>query len=171
VEAKLVIEVTDTLVPTMLVLVFHAAKIQLNKSVFQLSAKEKDTLAPILQKCLESVNINFNSPWVALGVTAGAFYFAKSIEAIGKAKIDQRTEEQKRKSAVKSAEESATAEKVRKKKEAEKNAPVVNAEVVTAVLREWDEDDVKKVIDKRRKGRPDAVNWLNNNWVKKGGVI
>lgn len=165
-EAKLVLEVVDSLLPAALVLIFHAAKIQLNKSVFQLTAKEKDVLSPIVQKCLESVNLNFDSPWIALAVTMGAFYIAKGMEHVGKARIDQKNEAKKNASVKTNTTEAELQEKAKKLKD---KLSVVKD--VPEILREWDEDDIIKVIKKRRKGRIDALDWLAKNWVKTGGVV
>lgn len=165
IEGKLTLEMLDTILPAIMVLVFHAAKIQLNKSVFQLAVKEKDTLAPLLQKCLDSIMINFNSPWTAFGVTAIAIYGAKIFEHGGKALIDRKLEEKKNKQPGKVVDMKQPVAR-----EKEKEEPPKTTEPPTS-LRMWDEDDVKKVIKKRRKGVDDAMQWLAANWEKKGGVI
>lgn len=171
-EAKLCLEIIDSLIPSALVVIFYAAKIQLNKSVFQLTAKEKDALTPILQKCLESVNLNFDSPWTALLVTAGAIYISKIGEHGIKAQIDKKTESKKNASAAATqndAEQQALAKAAKEKSKI--NLTAVKEETKNSVLRPWDEDDVKKVIKKRRKGPEDARKWLTANWEAIGGSL
>lgn len=167
VEARLCLEIIDSLIPAALVLIFHAAKITLNKSVFQLTAKEKDTLSPVLQKCLESINLNFDSPWIALSVTAGAIYLSKIVEHGGKAKIDQ-TNEAKKNAAATEQKKADDMQATAKTEKTKRETPIVN---MGGTLREWDEEDVKKVKLKRKRGDADARQWLTDNWVKKGGVI
>jgi hypothetical protein len=50
------------------------------KKQFALNASEKNILAPILEKCMNQLNINFDNPFVALAVSAGFIYGSKMIE-------------------------------------------------------------------------------------------
>jgi len=161
VDAKLVVELVDSLIPSLMVVLFARFKVQIEKSGMKLTAKEKDTLAPLVQNCLDALMINFNSPWVALAVTAGIMYGSKVIEHGGKAAIEKKNEEKK--SAVRKEE---------KKEQTSDGKPAMKS-VVEAVgeLRPYDKDDIMKVLRKRKRGYDDAKEWLEKNWVKNGGVI
>jgi hypothetical protein len=81
VDGKMCAEWVDMIIPG--VIVFMAAKggFILKKADMLMTAKEKDTLAPILTQCLNELMINFDSPWVALAVTAGFMYTGKIMSA------------------------------------------------------------------------------------------
>lgn len=79
-EAKMAIEMIDAVLPGLLVAAFHAFEIKMKKSELQLTEKEKTTVAPIFQKCLDTIYLNFNSPWTLLAVTVGIIYGGKVAE-------------------------------------------------------------------------------------------
>lgn len=195
-EGKMTIEIIDSLLPALLVLAFHRGGMVVKKTDMQLTAKEKDTLTPVLQKCLDSILLNFDSPWTALAVTAGAIYGAKLIEYGGKAYTDKETT----KAAVKAAQGAkagTTSQPLPKHPDTQTGPkqPAANLRVVPrddnppgwpsaaespdgpnnivsdSGLPPWGEIELAKVKQRRKKGTEDAVQWLNENWDKKGGVI
>jgi hypothetical protein len=89
-EAKLAIELIDSVLPGMLVAAFHAMDIKMKKAELQLTEKEKQTIAPIFQKCLDTIYLNFNSPWTLLAVTVGVIYGGKVTEKGIVAYIDKK---------------------------------------------------------------------------------
>jgi len=72
-----------------------------------LTAKEKSTISPVLKKCLDRLDINFENPFVALAVTFGAIYGAKAFQVIS-------TAEDKPERATKSAETPPATKKIYK---------------------------------------------------------
>lgn len=80
VGGEMALNLLDAVLPGLIVAGFHAMNVQLAKSDMQLTAKEKEVIAPVLQKCLDTININFNNPWVMLGVTTGIVYGGKITE-------------------------------------------------------------------------------------------
>lgn len=80
VDAKLAVEIMDATLPALMVFLLYKIGMKLRKTDLQLTEKEKNTLAPVVQKCLEQLMINFNNPWVALSVTVLTIYGSKVIE-------------------------------------------------------------------------------------------
>lgn len=80
VDGALATELLDALLPALLVVALKALKLEIKKTDLQLTAKEKSTLAPLVKACLDSLFLNFNSPWVALGFSATIIYGAKITE-------------------------------------------------------------------------------------------
>lgn len=81
VSGELAIDILDKFIPV--IMVMGAAKIlgkEVPKKQFSLSASEKSILAPILTKCMDRLNINFENPFMALAVSAGFIYGSKLIE-------------------------------------------------------------------------------------------
>lgn len=81
INGKTAVALTDIIVPLLLTyLLMTFVKKKVRRSTFQLNAEEKKTLEPILDACLQTLNINFNSPWIALAVVGSTIYGAKFIE-------------------------------------------------------------------------------------------
>lgn len=163
VEGKLVLEAVDAMVPALLVLACRALlSVVIKKSDMQLTAKEKDILAPLVQKCMDSIMLNFNSPWTALAVTAGCIYGAKLTEHAGGAVMDKKSKAEPEKKVT------------LKEKEAEiKEAMTANPPPPPPVpegLKPFTDEDVKKLAFKKKVSELKARAWLDLNWVKKGGV-
>lgn len=87
------VNIMDSLLPAAIVAAFYAQGLKLRKTEIQLTEKEKGVLAPIVQRCLDSVLINFDNPWTCLAVTAGAIYGGKLIDKGTAAYIDKQEEE------------------------------------------------------------------------------
>lgn len=171
-EGKIAVDIIDALVPGLVVVLFHAFKVTLRKADFQLTAKEKDVLGPIVQKCMDSISLNFDSPWTVLAITLLAFYGAKIAEKGLVAVLDKKMETQKTGSAPDLSKEQIK----RPDMKIVKDPPPAPAETpeqtfIRETLRPWTEDDVKLVDAKRKKGPTEARKWLALNWVKKGGII
>lgn len=94
VDGKLAVELMDATLPSLMVFLLYKIGMKLRKSDLQLTEKEKNTLSPIMQKCLESLMINFNNPWVALSVSILTIYGAKIIEKGGVAFLDGKLKKQ-----------------------------------------------------------------------------
>lgn len=94
-ESKLAIELVDAVLPGILVAAMYALKIEMTKKELQLTEKEKTTITPIFQKCLDTIYLNFSSPWTLLAVTIGVIYGSKVTEKGIVAYIDKKNEEKK----------------------------------------------------------------------------
>lgn len=104
VDGALATDLLDALLPALLVVLLKALKLEIKKTDLQLTAKEKNTLAPLVKACLDSLFLNFNSPWVALGFSASIIYGAKITEHGVVRALDkkaERMEEQKTHEAIK----------------------------------------------------------------------
>lgn len=175
-SGKDAVEMIDAVIPSLLVLLFQTLKVVVKKSDMQLTAKEKDVLAPMVQKVMDMIMLNFNSPVTALCVTAAFIYGGKLVEHGGAAFIDRKMNGPKTQP-VAPVKEPVPRPGARKNPE---QAPVVSmtpdpipegAVPVTSSLRPWDENDLKKVVLKRRESKAKCIAWLNNNWERIGGVL
>jgi len=80
IDGGLAVELMDALLPSLLVALMAAIGAQMKKTDLQLTAKEKNTLTPLMQKCMDQLMINFQSPFAALGVSLLVIYGAKVTE-------------------------------------------------------------------------------------------
>jgi len=75
------------------VLAIYGAKqflgLQINRNAFKLSASEKNTLAPILDKCLASLDVSFENPWIALVMSVSVIYGTKFLEVTNNPEMAQ----------------------------------------------------------------------------------
>jgi hypothetical protein len=156
VEGKVAVEVIDAILPGILVMAFYAGGVKLRKSEFQLTASEKATLTPLVQRCLDQLIVNFNNPWYALALTAGVIYGMKASEKGFAIMIDN-----------KNATKEAEALKEKAKVVAVSDKPVSTVQdVLNRLPRPYTDEDIKSVAERRKKGNKDAVEWLNkkHNW-------
>lgn len=96
IEGKLAIELMDALLPGLFVAALYAVNIKLRKTELQLTEKEKGTIAPIMQQCLNTIMLNFSSPWQTLGVTLAVIYGSKVSEKGVVAWIDKMNEKKEK---------------------------------------------------------------------------
>lgn len=80
IDGGLAIELMDALLPSVLVAVMAAIGAQMKKTDLQLTAREKTTLTPLMQKCMDQLMINFQNPFAALGISMLIIYGAKITE-------------------------------------------------------------------------------------------
>lgn len=178
VQAKIAVDLVDSIIPAVLVLLFAKLEIALKKTDFQLTAGEKNTLTPIVEACLNSINLDFSSPWTTLLISMVVIYGGKALEKGGVQFLEKKTAEQK----------PADPDKHNKKKgpaivaemfpgspTAKPPAPASPADSTnlddfgtTAGPAVWTEADVTIVEKRRKKGRAEAMEWLETNWLKEG---
>lgn len=156
VESKLVIELIDALIPALLVVLFRYAKMVVRKTDVQLTARERETLAPVVQACMDQLMLNFNSPWVALLVTGGAIYSAKVIEVYGTAQATAKA---------------APKEPGKPAQTTDKPADPAPPKPAQPAVKPWTEEDVKRLMVKRQKSREKTLEYLQRNWEKRGGNL
>jgi len=82
----------DALLPSLMVVLLKYMKLNVRKAELQLTSDEKKTLGPILKNCMDTINLDFSNPWVALSVTAGIIYGSKIIEKAGVGILDKKSE-------------------------------------------------------------------------------
>lgn len=80
IDGLLAVELMDALLPAVLVALMAAIGAQMKKTDLQLTAKEKQTLTPLTQKCMDALMINFQNPFAAWGVAVLVIYGAKLTE-------------------------------------------------------------------------------------------
>lgn len=80
VQGEWAVAMIDSVLPALLVAAMYAGGIKLRKSELQMTEKERSTVAPIMQKCLDSILLNFDNPWSALAMTMGFIYGGKLME-------------------------------------------------------------------------------------------
>lgn len=95
-NSKIAVDLMDVIIPALLVVaVAKYTSQKVNKSKFQLTAGEKNTIAPVLQNYLNSINFSVESPLNALILTVTIIYGSKTIEVIGAEietpKVDKKT--------------------------------------------------------------------------------
>jgi hypothetical protein len=83
VSGELAVNLMNSFIPV--IAVYGAREfmqLDVNKKAFQLTAAEKNTLAPILDKCLAQLNVSFENPWNALIISMATIYGAKFFEVV-----------------------------------------------------------------------------------------
>ena len=80
VSGELAVELLNRILPVLLAIgVERFLGIKAPKKNFELTAAEKSTISPILDKCLSELNVNFENPFVALALSFGFIYGSKVI--------------------------------------------------------------------------------------------
>ena len=74
---ELAVELMDTLGASGGMIALAAMKIKVPKSELQASSKEKQTLVPVMEQALKSINIQITNPWEALAYAFVAVYGSK----------------------------------------------------------------------------------------------
>jgi hypothetical protein len=80
VKGEWVVSMMDSILPGLLVAGLYAFNIKLRKTELQLTEKERQTIAPVMQRCLDTILLNFDSPWSQLAITVGVIYGGKVAE-------------------------------------------------------------------------------------------
>lgn len=145
IEGKLAVELADALLPSLLVSGLYFAGIKLRKTEIQLTAKEKEVITPVLQECLNSVNINFNNPWKALFVTLTVIYGAKIVEKGAITWIDKKEE---------------------KKAKNTQPAPVENTHYTQPIEGEPSDEEIRARMAKSKKGYAESRDFLIRKALK-----
>ena len=81
ISGELATELLNKILPVLLSLgVERFLNIKAPKKNFELTASEKSTISPILDKCLSTLNISFENPFIALGLSLSFVYGSKIID-------------------------------------------------------------------------------------------
>lgn len=175
VQGKIAVDLMDSLIPAVLVLLFAKLEVTVKKTDFQLTAGEKNTLAPIVEACLNSINLDFSSPWTTLLISLVVIYGGKALEKGGIQLLEKKAAETK--PADPNKHEKRKAETIVKEMfpggpSAPGPAPVSTPDSTnyddfgtTPGPSTWTEKDVTIVEKRRKKGRAEAMQWLELNWA------
>lgn len=154
IDGKLAVELMDASIPALMVFLLLKTGLKVRKTELQLTEKEKGVLAPIVSKCLETLMINFNNPWAALGVTMLAFYGAKILPAVAE-KIEEKGQKK---------EAAKTAEAVKKNEPVPSVAPPAEVPVVDirSSVMPWEptEEMIASKMKQNKCGRKKAIDTL-----------
>lgn len=185
VTGKVAVKMMDAVLPAIFVVAFAKLGITVKKTALQLTQAEENTLVPVVQDCLNTINMNFSNPWQALAVTLLFIYGGKAIEVGGVSFLEKKAaasvpadplKHERKKDAT---EATPASDVVRQsipiagsgvagvQQNPMPNAPDFSLDGPTT----WTEADVTVIEKKRKKGRKDAIAWLNKNWQKKGGIL
>lgn len=162
VQGEWAVNIMDALLPAAMVAGFYAMGMKLRKSELQLTASEKATISPIMQKCLDSILLNFNNPWNALAITVGAIYGGKLMEKGLIGWIDKKQEQQQDEALeekIKQAEKSSDPAKFDYANQSA--ADIQNGNVVTpGSAWPFTEEDIQQRMKKGKCSRIRAIEWL-----------
>lgn len=160
IEGKWAVEIMDALLPSALVSVCYMIDVKLRKSELQLTQKEKDVIAPIMQKCLDSILLNFNSPWTALYVTIGAIYGGKLMEKGVVAWVDKKEAKQQAEALAAKVEAARPETNIANQSAAD----IMNGNVSIPGRDPWTEDEVKQVMRSAKISRDKAIKRLEKKY-------
>lgn len=174
-ESKLAIELIDAMLPALFVAMFHAIDVKLRKTELQLTQKEKDTIAPIMQACLNTIMLNFNSPWTTLAVTLGVIYGSKITEK-GVVNWIDKLNEKKEQEALEEKTGLKVVHSVKEPVPVLKSNPlqnqsdkVVEQSIKTSPVfqeqkKPYSESEIKSIMKKRSIGRDRAIKVLDKKY-------
>lgn len=159
ISGKFVVDVMDLVFPTIALVILSVAGYTADKKGLQLTAKEKETIAPFMDAYLKSVNLSFTNPLHNLLFIAGAIYAPKIIALIPEMKaLPSKAEKQKPVSPVEQANKLVEAEKEREQKRA--------LEIQQLSLMS-EQAAVKWLADKKKMGKEKAIAFYRKNVQKK----
>ncbi len=172
VKGEWVVSMMDAILPALLVAGLHALGVKLRKTELQLTEKERQTIAPVMQRCLDTLLLNFDSPWSQLAITIGVIYGGKVAEKGLVGFMEARDE----KKAAKAAEQQQDAAiKADKKANPASYDTANNASAndiasgtihMPSAAQPFTEEDIKSTQKRRKIGRAKAIEFLTNQ-VKK----
>jgi hypothetical protein len=173
-EGKFAVDMLDALLPALLVVVLRMMKLTVRKSEMQLTESEKKTLAPVLQNCLNTLNLDFNNPWVALSVTAGIIYGSKVLEKGAVGWLDKKAMEPIKEKAKQNAKENSIKDDISVNKtnisgsESGTKETLVKSEKELKTMANpiWTDEQIRAEMKRLRRGREGAIDSLNKLWRK-----
>jgi hypothetical protein len=180
VQGKVVVDLMDALLPALLVLLFRKMKLDVKKTQMQLTVGEKNTLAPIVEACLQSINLDFSNPWVTLAFSISIIYGGKVVEIGGVQWLDKKAGETPVKQPQTPVVPMRTANPTTNPGAGSAQPPAPNPPkpatdtapfkdiVPPAASTQWTEDDLKRVQKYGSYGREKAIKWLQKNWERNG---
>lgn len=90
VSGELATELLNRILPVLLSMgVEKFLGVKAPKKHFELTAAEKNTISPILDQCLAKMNISFENPFIALGLSLSFVYGSKIIDVANNPELAQ----------------------------------------------------------------------------------
>lgn len=145
-------DLMDNLLPAIAVLVIVKVGYNIDRRALQLTPKEKDTIAPVMQQYLDSINVNFNNPLYNLLMVIGAIYGAKVIQILPDLK--KKASKEKTFPAVVANKIQEIKEKTEKINTEKKERHLENSEILKLDF----ETAINYIKKSKRKSREDAIN-------------
>jgi hypothetical protein len=165
VQGEWVVNIIDALLPAAIVAAFYAMGVKIRKTEMQLTAGEKNTLAPLVQKCMDSMLINFTNPWNALGITMLAIYGGKIMEKGLVAWIDKKQEKQEQEVLKSKIETALRQNDPVNDSSNQSSADIIAGKVVTPNDQlPFTEDEVRATMKSRKMGREKAIEALKRKY-------
>ena len=82
--------IIDSVVPLIFwAILKYGIGVKVSRKELQLTAKEREEIEPLVKNCMDSLNMNFDNPFIALGITMAMVYGSKSLE-VGMNKYDEK---------------------------------------------------------------------------------
>ena len=97
VSGELATDLINRILPVVLALAARRfLDLDVSKKQFELNASEKNTIAPIMDKCLSTLNVSFENPFMALALSMGFIYGSKFIDIANNPDLQKATEKVKK---------------------------------------------------------------------------
>lgn len=158
--------IMDAVLPAIIVVAFHYLGVKLRKSEVQMTEKEKQTVAPVMQKCLDSILLNFNNPWSALAWTLLGIYGGKLIEKGGIAWLEKKEERMQDEALKEKIDKAERADNPAKFDYTNASAADIQSGNVATPADPFTEQDIRARMKKGKCSREKAIEWLRRNKEK-----
>jgi hypothetical protein len=94
VSGELATELLNRIIPVLLTIgVERFLGVKAPRKHFELTAAEKNTISPILDQCLAKMNISFENPFIALGLSLSFVYGSKIIDVANNPELSKVTKQ------------------------------------------------------------------------------
>jgi hypothetical protein len=165
IQGEWAVNIMDALLPAAVVAGFYSFGLKLRKSEIQMTEKEKATVIPIMQKCLDSILLNFNNPWSALAITLGAIYGGKLVEKGFVAYVDKKQEKQQDEALKERIAAADRASDPAKYDPANQSANDIQSGAINVIAgKPYTEDDVNERRKKAKCNRENAIKYLDKKY-------
>jgi hypothetical protein len=165
VQGEWAVNIMDAVLPALMVAAFYYFGVKIRKSELQLTEKEKQTIAPVMQKCLDSVLLNFNNPWSALAWTLGGIYGGKLMEK-GLVnwidKLNETRQDEVLRDRAAAAEREANPAKYDYTNQSAHD--IQSGNVVIEGQQLYTEEDIRRRMKDGKCSRDKAIKWLNKKY-------
>lgn len=152
IKGDLPVKLLDMLLVPTIFLVVDQLGYYVDKKQLRLTSDDKDAIAPAIQDCLDSIEIDFSNPWVNLAVVIGIVYGAKVVSVMPEMKKKQRKEVGDKKGMSE-----AVTSVLSPVNNEDNDSPIQQFEIVYNKM-------IDEIRVKRRKGAGDAKQYLADNY-------
>lgn len=80
ISSDIAFSLVDNVLPLALIYILSMVDRKARKSELQASKAESETIKVVLDNCLKNMNVNFDNPFIALGVVLTGVYGSKAVE-------------------------------------------------------------------------------------------